>query len=106
MIKERVDKLCAFCPELNVEIYKIINNFFGTSITVSGLLTGKDIYEQLKDKQLGEELLIPGNCLRHGEDVFLCGMTVQELSESLGVPVRSTGSDGYELCEAILGRRI
>ena len=106
MIKERVSKLEALCPNLNVNIYKITNNFFGTSITVSGLLTGHDILDQLKDKPLGEELLIPGNCLRHGEDVFLCGMTVEELSSSLGVPVRPTGSDGYCLCEAILGKSI
>ena len=106
MIKEQVDKLCALCPELKVNIYKIINNFFGTSITVSGLLTGKDILEQIKDKPLGEEVLIPGNCLRHGEDVFLCGMTVSELSESVGCAVVDTGSDGYSLCEAILGSSI
>ena len=106
MIKEQIDKLCLICPGLNVNIYKIINNFFGESITVSGLLTGKDIYDQLKDKPLGDELLIPQNCLRHGEDVFLCGMTVEELSEKLNVPVKTSGSDGYELCEAILGRSI
>ena len=106
MIKERVSKLCALCPNLKVNIYEIINNFFGSSITVSGLLTGRDILEQLKDKPLGEELLIPGNCLRHGESVFLCGMTVDELSASLGVPVTDTGCDGYQLCEAILGRVI
>ena len=106
MISEQIDKLSALCPDLNVKIYKIINNFFGTSITVSGLLTGKDMLEQLKDKPLGDELLIPANCLRHGEEVFLCGMTVSELSESLGVPVKACGSDGYELCEAILGRSI
>ena len=102
MIKSEVSSLTNICPGITVNIYEIINNFFGTSITVSGLLTGKDIYEQLQDKPLGDELLIPGNCLRAGEEVFLCGMTVEELSEKLGVPVRSTGSDGYELAEAIL----
>lgn len=106
MIKEQVGKLCQICPNLNVNIYKIVNNFFGSSITVSGLLTGHDIAEQLKDMPLGEELLIPQNCLRHGEDVFLCGMTVSGLSEKLSVPVRTSGFDGYELCEAILGRKI
>lgn len=106
MITERVGRLKSFCPNLNVNIYKIINNFFGESITVSGLITGRDIFEQLRDKPLGEELLIPGNCLRHGEELFLCGMTVSQLSEKLGVPVRSSGNDGYELCEAILGRTI
>ena len=106
MIKEQISKLNRICPNLSVNIYKIVNNFFGESITVSGLLTGKDMYEQLKDKPLGEELLIPQNSLRHGEDVFLCGMTVSELSEKLCVPVRTTGNDGYELCEAVLGRSI
>ena len=106
MIERQIDRLKRICPNLSVNIYKIVNNFFGESITVSGLLTGKDMYEQLKDKPLGEELLIPQNCLRHGEEVFLCGMTVQELSEKLGVPVRASGNDGYELCEAVLGRSI
>ena len=106
MIERQIDRLKRVCPNLSVNIYKIINNFFGESITVSGLLTGKDMYDQLKDKPLGEELLIPQNCLRHGEEVFLCGMTVKELSEKLCIPVRTSGSDGYELCEAVLGRSI
>ena len=106
MIKKQVDRLCAFCPNLSVNIYEIVNNFFGRSITVSGLLTGQDICEQLEGKPLGEELLIPQNCLRHGEDVFLCGMTVGEMSARLGVPVRTSGSDGYELAEAILDESI
>ncbi|MBQ8415213.1 MAG: DUF512 domain-containing protein [Clostridia bacterium] len=106
MIKEQVAKLLALCPNLSVNIYEIVNNFFGRSITVSGLLTGLDICEQLDGKPLGEELLIPQNCLRHGEDVFLCGMTVSEMSQKLGVPVRASGNDGYELAEAILGESI
>ena len=106
MIKEQVDRLTALCPNLNVNIYEIVNNFFGRSITVSGLLTGRDICEQLEGKPLGEELLIPQNCLRHGENVLLCGMTVGEMSEKLGVPVRASGNDGYELAEAILGETI
>lgn len=106
MMRGLADKLEALCPNLTVNIYEIINNFFGTSITVSGLLTGRDMLDQLKNKPLGEELLIPENCLRHGEEVFLCGMTVSELSASLGVHVRTSGGDGFELCEAILGREI
>lgn len=97
-----VEKLTAICPNLTVNIYKIINNFFGESITVSGLLTGKDIYEQLKDKNLGDELLIPENALRSGEDVFLCDMTVGELSDKLSVKVRPAGADGYGLARAII----
>ena len=106
MLKEAAGRIEAICPEIKINIYKIINNFFGESITVSGLLTGKDICDQLKDKPLGDQLLIPQNCLRHGEELFLCGMTVSQLSEALGTPVSTSGSDGYELVEAILGRQI
>ena len=102
-VERLADKLMQVSPGLQINVYKIVNNFFGESITVSGLLTGKDIYEQLSDKKLGDELLIPKNALRHGEDVFLCGMTVSELSDKLGVKVTPSGADGYELAEAILG---
>jgi len=105
MIKHFSDKLMSICQGLTINVYKIVNNFFGQTITVSGLLTGFDIYDQLKDKQLGDGLLIPGNSLRHGEDVFLCGMTVPELQQKLGTPITAVDSDGYCLCEAILGRQ-
>ncbi len=102
-IKTVSEKIVSLCEGLHINVYKIINKFFGESITVSGLLTGKDIAEQLSGKELGDELLIPENALRHGEDVFLCGMTVDELSKELGVPIKTSGCDGYEFVESILG---
>ena len=93
----------AISPNLQTKVYKIINNFFGESITVAGLLTGKDMSEQLAEVDLGDELLIPINSLRHGEEVFLCGMSVDELSRRLGVKVTAVENDGYELVAAILG---
>ena len=91
------------CPNLKVYVYKIINHFFGESITVSGLLTGKDMLEQLKGRELGEELLIPENTLKADEDMFLCNMTPSELSLQLGVKVTPSANDGAELMRAILG---
>ena len=80
-----------------------INRFFGESITVSGLLTGKDISEQLAGLELGDALLLPRNCLRHGEDVFLCGMTLAELSELLGTEIRICENDGFDFIDAAFG---
>ena len=88
---------------LKVNVYCIRNNFYGESITVSGLLTGKDIAEQLEGKPLGDELLISESCLRDGEDVFLCGMTREELEERLGVTVSACENDGYEFVRALIG---
>jgi NifB/MoaA-like Fe-S oxidoreductase len=101
-VKALTDRLSELCPGLKINVYKIINKFFGESITVTGLLTGKDICEQLSGCELGDELLIPKNALRAGEDVFLCDMTVDRMSEILGVKVRPAGDDGYGLAEAIL----
>ena len=97
------ETLMKLCPKLHIKVEKIVNYFFGESITVSGLLTGKDIYEQLKDKELGDELLIPENALRAEECDFLCGMTLAELSDKLSVSVRAVGSDGYAFAEAAFG---
>ena len=87
---------------MQIKVYKTINKFFGEAITVAGLLTGRDIYEQLNGKELGDTLYVPRNALRAGEDTFLCGMTVSELSEKLGVEVVPVTNDGYELALTLL----
>lgn len=92
-------------PSLTVRVYKIINHFFGETVTVTGLLTGKDLSEQLRDKPLGDELLLSSTTLRAEGDLFLCGMTPDELSASLGVPIRFVDSDGAMLVQAILGTK-
>jgi putative radical SAM enzyme (TIGR03279 family) len=102
MISELSELLMSACPSIEIKAYKIINNFYGESVTVSGLLTGKDIFEQLQDKELGELLIVPKNALRQGEDSFLCDMTLGELSEKLRVPIEKSGEDGYELCSMLL----
>ena len=94
--------LCEEVEGLEVDGYRIENKFFGKNITVAGLLTGKDLYEQLKDCELGEELLIPDSALRDGEDVFLCGMTLSELSEKLNVKVTPVGCNGADFIEKLL----
>ena len=103
LISSLADRLMRLFPTLTVRVYKIINNFFGESITVSGLLTGKDISEQLFGKPLGEALFVPENALRPEEDDFLCGMTRAQLSEKLGVGVLVSQNDGYEFVRDMLG---
>ncbi len=103
MISGFASRLSSLCPRLHVNVVKIINKFFGESITVSGLLTGKDIYEQLSGAELGDELLIPESALRAEEEDFLCGMTLEELSDKLGVKVTPVGNDGYVFAEALFG---
>ena len=106
MISAMAEKIMQNCPKMEIKVYKIVNNFYGESITVAGLLTGKDIYEQLKSRSLGEELLVPATALRAGDDDFLCGMTRAELAEKLGVKVTPAPQDGYEFLELLSGCRL
>ena len=103
-ISDMCAQLGKLFPELEISVYAIKNNFFGEHITVAGLLTGKDLYEQLKDKELGDRLIIPANALRYDRDLFLCGMSVDELSEKLNVEIIPNENDGYSLISAILCR--
>ncbi|MBE6594317.1 MAG: DUF512 domain-containing protein [Ruminococcaceae bacterium] len=97
------EMLTARVPWLSVQVFEIENNFFGPEITVAGLLTGKDMAEQLQGKALGDTLLISENTLRAERDLFLCGMTPQELSAHLSVPIETVRNDGAALLAALLG---
>lgn len=90
-------------PNVEVTVYPITNEFFGEQITVSGLITGTDLKKQLKDKELGEQLLLPCNMLRRGEEVFLDDITVGELEEELNIPIMVVDSSGADYVEAVIG---
>ena len=85
-----------------ISVIPIENKFFGNKITVSGLLTGRDIIEQLKGKDLGDTLLLSSSMLRHNENVLLDNITVDDIEEALGVKVETVNNDGYELFDALL----
>ena len=87
---------------LKINVYAINNEFFGENITVSGLLTGQDIIDQMKGKEIGERLLLPINVLRSGEDVFLDDIRVQDVEKALQVKVDIVKSSGYDFLDAIL----
>ena len=84
-------------------VFHIINDFFGHSINVAGLITGTDLIAQLKGKELGKRLLIPVNMLRDGEGVFLDDVTVDEVRSSLNVEIVPVEQDGGAFLRAITG---
>lgn len=85
-------------------VYAIENDFFGHSIDVAGLVTGGDLINQLRGKQLGQRLFIPAVMLRHGETVFLDDVSVLDVEKALGVPVTALENDGAKLLAAFLGK--
>ena len=101
-IKELAQMLMSRVDGLKINVYPIKNNFFGDLITVSGLLTGKDIIEQLDGKELGDELFIPAACLRAEGDVLLDDISPEDISAALGVPVSPLDADAREFVRSIL----
>ena len=104
-IQKIVDRCREKCPALRGMVYPIANRFFGETITVSGLITGGDLIDQLRGRELGERLLLPDNMLRAGERVFLDDVTVEQVEQALGVPVVPVEADsGFALVDAVLER--
>ena len=103
-LREIIDRAASKChTKLDYHVYPIVNRFFGETVTVAGLLTGRDLMDQLKGRELGTRVLIAQNMLRHGETVFLDDVTLEEVSETLGVPVIPVPQDGFDLFEAVFG---
>ncbi|MBQ7896961.1 MAG: DUF512 domain-containing protein [Clostridia bacterium] len=89
-ISRTVEKIKKIWYNIDCKVYAIRNDFYGEEVTVSGLITGGDLINQLKDRDLGDVLLIPRNCLRHEGDKFLDDVTLEEVEEALGVKVLPT----------------
>ena len=109
LVKQAADKLTQAGitgkrPEISC--YAIENHFFGDLITVSGLVCGCDLIEQLKEKDLGTELLLPINMMRSGESYFLDDVTVSQLEKELNIKVVIVPSDGESLLKALLGEEL
>lgn len=90
-------------PNLRARVYAVPNQLFGDTVTVTGLLCGRDILDFLKGKPLGERLLLPDVTLRHEQDRFLDDMTLPEFRAALPVPAVVCSADGGEMLRAALG---
>ncbi len=90
-------------PQLKCSVYRIRNDFFGETITVTGLITAGDLIAQLKDKELGDELLISKAMLRTDTDVFLDDLTAADVEKALNTKIRASANDGFDLLDAIMG---
>lgn len=107
VIRDSAQKLMEAFPHIRISTYAIRNDFFGETITVSGLVTGQDLVKQILEKRdagedLGDVLQIPSNMLRMGEQVFLDDMTLQEAEQKLKMKVVPEEEGGKAFVEAVL----
>ena len=105
-------ELCAAAENkfgVKINTVEINNNFFGENITVAGLLTGKDLIEQLSGRKLGEKLLIPLvmtiDYTSHSTDKnkFLDDITLKQAETQLATKIVAVPNNGAELLKSILG---
>ena len=106
-IQEFADRITEAFPKVKITVACIRNDFFGETITVSGLITGQDLVAQLKERKeagedLGDTLQIPINMLRSGDEVFLDDLTVQDVEAALGMTVKAVESGGKDFLDAAL----
>jgi NifB/MoaA-like Fe-S oxidoreductase len=86
---------------LKARLFPLANRFFAGDVTVTGLLTGQDLLEQLPGELGGEVLLVPDVLLREGEDVLLDDVDLAELESKLNVRVEVFPADPWGLWDIL-----
>jgi len=97
-----IDELRKIWHNIDINVRRIENRFLGEQITVAGLLTGQDIIAQLRGEALGQALILPAVMLNH-DGLTLDGLTIDEISHELDVPVKAVANDAQALLDAITG---
>jgi putative radical SAM enzyme (TIGR03279 family) len=91
---------------LKVEMASLHSEYWGQSMTVTGLLTGYDLIHSLQDKKLGDGLLVPKLMLKHDSTQFLDDMTLEQVAETLHCSVYPVGGGPKDLIQACLSKNI
>lgn len=100
ILQQFVDKLNRRTAGLDLKVQVVHNDLFGHSVTVTGLLAGRDVAKQLKGRDLGDVAFLPSVCLRDG--LFLDDLSVESLEKEIDVPVRVVDPQPSALAAAIL----
>ncbi len=89
-------------PNISINTRAINNNFFGGGVNVSGLVTGGDLIDQLRDDDLGDRLIITSSMLRFENDLFLDDVSTDDVERELGVTLVPVNNNGNDLVEAVI----
>lgn len=89
-------------PNITINTRAIKNNFFGGGVNVSGLVTGGDLMDQLRDDDLGNRLIIPSSMLRFENDLFLDDVSTDDVERELNITLVPVNNNGNDLVEAVI----
>ena len=96
LFRERAPRL-AEATGAQVNVIGVVNDFYGESVTIAGLLGGRDIVQAVGDTREDELLLLPAEAL-NADDLFVDSLPLGELREALAPAEVVTG---YELLECL-----
>lgn len=100
MLKDSLTKI-EKAMNVKINVYPIVNDFFGEKITVTGLITAGDIIKQVKGKLKEDTVLISSSMLKANEDIFLDDVTVKELENELGAKIVVCSYTGDDFIDKI-----
>ena len=95
-IRERADALAA-ATRAEVEVAEVVNDFFGETCTVAGLLGGRDILNAMGTSREGDIVILPSEAL-NADEAFIDSVTLAEVEQALAP---ATVLRGYEITEAL-----
>jgi NifB/MoaA-like Fe-S oxidoreductase len=96
-----------FSEKENLNIFDVVpveNKFFGVSVNVAGLLTGRDVIKTLLDRAEGHEMILVPDVVLNEENKFLDDITLEDIEESLGIAARKISSTPDGLLEGLIGK--
>ena len=88
--------------DVNIDVVLVRNRLFGETVTVAGLLAGRDIIDTLKSGRYHRRILIPQDALKKGEDIFLDDVTLEDMTDELSAKIIPVPSDGAAFVKRIL----
>ena len=98
-IKEKAKVLKDILGNINIDVRYVENNHFGTNITVTGLMVGKDILDTISDLSSDENIIIPDVCLKEDEEIFLDDVKLEDLKNKYkNIVISETSAKGFVDC--------
>jgi len=87
--------------ETELEVVAVENRFFGSSVTVAGLLTGADIIAAFETIDPGMAILLPEVLFNDGDNLLLDDMCIEDLEAHFEIPVLRVSSDPWGILDGL-----
>lgn len=105
MVLDPVVKRLNLIKGLTVHLVPVENYYFGGNVSVTGLLTGKDILQVMKNKYQGQKIIIPEIIFKQGDNILLDNISLEELRLKSGAQIHTVDGSARSLMETVLGVR-